>query len=979
MLRFAVRLAAGVADDVRSTKTTEGPPERCVVTVLAVDVVGSTRHIAACDPDDAQDFFDRCFEHVRSAVERAGGLVVDYEGDGGIALFGWPNSLEDHADRACAAGWDLQNASEPFDGPSGQPTKFRVGLHSGLVSLRRVNRDGTPRLNMTGATVHIAAALQKSAPPAGVLLSGETLDLCRSQISASAQERPTAFADLGIDMFSLDANPALTSRATLAQRYKAPIVGRTSELAAIRAGLEATSTGNFALVIVGEPGVGKSRVAAAAIQDAAADYAQSFTFFGDAQKRTTPFAAARALISDAIEASHATDVNALLTEAGLPQEEIDTLESLTKLETRPAKGLRNLTQTQVARALCDAFCAIAVTAPTSLLIEDLHLLDAESRHFLRLLARAKTEHPLFILLTGRPEALGDAQSTVKTVLQLDPLSPADMSQLAHQLWDAGELPAPVLRRVLERADGIPFVLEELIGALDPSDVESFNPLPQSVASVIHARMNRLSAEAKATAQALSLLGEEVETEFARVALNSSAERLARDLAELERFTFIHPPLGRSVRFRHQIVAQACADTVPRKRRERLHADAIKALTSLSTDLSGQFERLAFHAEGARDDQLALSYLWESAIEARNASAHASLLLTLDHALEVTERIGAPAEEKFVDFVLMAFASMLQLGEFSKMNAVLPRTMELARIQDRPDKVCGTMSQMAMVCWFEGRYAEGLAVAEAALKIARSLNSLPLMFSNQLMVANTLHSMGEMERAIATVQELCNLLVGELETARLGAAAIPSAMAHAFMSWFLLDTGEYEQAVAHGERALEIAVREQDAYSEVLARHSLGRSLLFAGRAEDAVRCLTIALELTETNGYDAIKPHATGSLCLALSRNGRAAEGIEFAKACFEAGLHLRTGRLEMYHLYAGYAEALFETGDHEGALSAIGYAIDLAREVGNPCLLSDGLGIRASMRARVDSREDAAGDITEQQDLCARHGLVAWSGRAVA
>jgi tetratricopeptide (TPR) repeat protein len=949
-----------------------------VVTVLAVDLVGSTRHIASCDPDDAQDFFDRCFERVRGAVERAGGLVVDYEGDGGVALFGWPNSLEDHADRACAASWDLQSAA-PINGPSGQLAQFRVGLHSGLVSLRRVNRDGTPRLNMTGATVHIAAALQKSASPAGILLSSETLDLCRTQLNVSVAERPAAFADLGIDMFSLDANPTFASRPSLAQRYKSPIVGRAAELAAVRAELEGSSA-HCTLAIIGEPGIGKSRIAAAAILDASGDYTRAYIFFGDAQKRTTPFAAARALILDALQASGSNDLGESLTEAGLSDEEVRTVQALVSTELGAKRGGRNLTQTQVTRALSNAFVALAIAAPTSLLIEDLHLLDAESRHFLRMIARAKTPHPLFMLVTGRPEALRDAQAMAKSVLELDPLPASDMEALAQQLWTSGDLPKSVVKRVLDRADGIPFVLEELVGALDPDQVDAFNPLPQSVASVIHARMNRLSAGAKATVQALSLLGEEVETEFAKAVLQDGAERFARNLDELERFSFIHPPLGRSVRFRHQIVTQACADTIPRKRRQRLHADAIKALTTISASLSGQYERLAFHAEGAGDDQLALNYLWESAIEARNASAAASLSLTLDHALELTGRIGAPAEEKFVDFVLMAFASMLQLGEFSKMNAVLPRTMELARIQDRPDKVCGSMSQMAMVCWFEGRYAEGLEIAESALKIARSLNSLPLIFSNQLMIANILHCMAEMDRAITTLTDLSELLSGELETARLGAAAIPSSTAHAFVSFVLIDTGRYEEAVDHGERALAIALREHDTYSEVLARHSLGRALVYAGRDGDAAACLTRALELSESSGYDAIKPDVIGSLSLALARVGRAVEAIGLAQACFDAGLHLRTGRRQMCFLFTGYAEALFEAGDHEASLSASERAVELARGLAHPCLLSDSLGLRAHLRARLDPSDTRVReDLDEQREICSRHGIVAWAARAVA
>lgn len=85
--------------------------DRNIITVLAVDMVGSTRHIAACDPDEAQAFLDQWLDHIRNSVERLGGQIVHYAGDGGIAIFGWPTAYEDHADRACIAAWDIQSHS----------------------------------------------------------------------------------------------------------------------------------------------------------------------------------------------------------------------------------------------------------------------------------------------------------------------------------------------------------------------------------------------------------------------------------------------------------------------------------------------------------------------------------------------------------------------------------------------------------------------------------------------------------------------------------------------------------------------------------------------------------------------------------------------------------------------------------------------------------------------------------------------------
>src|ERR1700745_3650515 len=147
--------------------------ERNIITVLAVDMVGSTRHIAACDPDEAQAFLDQWLDHIRNSVERLGGQIVHYAGDGGIAIFCCTTAYEDHADRACIAAWDIQSHSEST-GPGGHPVNFRVGVHSGLVGLRKGGRNAIYRFDVAGATVHVAAKLQQTASPGAVLLSAET-------------------------------------------------------------------------------------------------------------------------------------------------------------------------------------------------------------------------------------------------------------------------------------------------------------------------------------------------------------------------------------------------------------------------------------------------------------------------------------------------------------------------------------------------------------------------------------------------------------------------------------------------------------------------------------------------------------------------------------------------------------------------------------------------------------------------------------
>jgi class 3 adenylate cyclase/tetratricopeptide (TPR) repeat protein len=957
--------------------------ERNIITVLAVDMVDSTRHIAACDPDEAQAFLDHWLDHIRNSVERVGGQIVHYAGDGGIAIFGWPSAYEDHADRACIAAWDIQSHSEST-GPGGHLVNFRVGVHSGLVGLRKGGRNAIYRFDVAGATVHVAAKLQQKASPAEVLLSAETAKLCRSPLDVTACETSSGIADRLIQVYRLNARPRDVDHKDVVRRYQNPIVNRVDELAALRERLPRGGGKSCSVALLGEPGIGKSRLATAAMTDALTSDVRCCVFYGAVQRRVTAFAAARALVGDMLGASSLSSdehFREAFTELGVEASDRKALETLFIGATSGSRQrLSGNTQTQIARALVNAFLALALSRPTLLLIENLQWIDSESRHFLKLLARANTPQPLCILLTGRPESSNQAADIADSVIHLQPLSRTDMKALGRQLWPK-DRSSTVLARAIDRADGVPFILEEFLRSADATNAMSGQSLPQSVESVIHSRLQRLSPKTKTFAQTLSLLGEEIEIQLATAVLGVDVGELLNALFELDRFAFIHPLAGNSVRFRHQIIAEACANTIPRDQRRETHRAAVQAITRRYPNLTGRYEQLAFHAEEAEDADAALGYLWEAAVEARRNAAASSLTLIYDRALKLIERLGEAAEEKYVDFGRMSFTSMLMLGEFNKVKLHLPRTMELAQRQGRAAQVCSVQSQLGMIYWFEGRYEEALQVTSEGLRTARALGSPALILSNQIVMANVLYGMGQVDRAIAAMDELNEMLTGELETARLGTPAGPKCMALAFKSWFMNATGQYAEALGFASCALKIAVHEQDLYGEVLARITMGRNLLMLHRNDRAVECLSIGKEIVERNGYDTINANLTGALATALARTGKAHQAVGLVEACMESGMHLRTGQMEVCYLHAGYAEALVRDGESQRGLSALERALSIAKTIRNPWLTVECLGLRARLLA--ETKPDAprvVEDLAEMHAICDQYGVVAWdASRLVA
>ncbi len=339
-----------------------GFAERCMLTVLAVDTVDSTGHVADVDPDQAQELLDRIFDHLNRAVEQAGGLIVSYSGDGGLAVFGWPNSLEDHADRACEAAWRIQELAtqgNPLRGADGRPVQFRVGLHSGLVSLRSIKRGVRAGISIVGGAVHLAATLQKSARPDRILLSSKTANLCRSLPQFTPYDGIPGLQKVRLKAYELIAPSASETPESFLRNDRFPIVGRQLERRILRETLTEGRCG--AIALVGEPGIGKTRLASAAIEDARLKGMRVLTFRGDHQKRATPYSAIRALLLQSLSlkpGSSDEEILGALSKAGVGEMKPSAATAMLQGPDAEHPRAPPFTQTQVARDLIETLDAL---------------------------------------------------------------------------------------------------------------------------------------------------------------------------------------------------------------------------------------------------------------------------------------------------------------------------------------------------------------------------------------------------------------------------------------------------------------------------------------------------------------------------------------------------------------------------------------------------------------------------------------------
>ena len=557
------------------------PAEYKQVTVLFADVERSTDIAAALDMERLRDIMTELLERSAAVVRRYDG-TVEYNGDGVMAIFGAPVALEDHAFRACLAGLAIQEEvnrlAAQVQSSDGVALRLRVGLNSGRVIAGEIG-SGALGYAATGETVGLAQRMESVAPPGGVMLSESTARLVEHTVVLAEPEWVRIKgADDPVRARRL---VAVGPRGGLVGRAEASLVGRRWEMAALDAIVDRAIGHRGGVVnVVGPPGIGKSRVAREVAALAAVRGLEVFWAFCESHARDVPFHAVTRLPRagsgvadvDAGDAARARLRTAVPADAD-PQDLL-LLDDLLGIadpdvplpQIDPDARRRRLT------ALINT-ATLARTDPALFIIEDVHWIDAVSEAMLADLLTVIPQTKLIVLITSRPEYEGTLTRVHGAqTIALAPLGNSETTALLGELLgpepSVGELAAVIA----ERAAGNPFFAEEMVRELVQRDVLTGEhggyvcradvaevSVPATVQAAIEARIDRLTAPAKRTLNAASVIGARFGAEL-MAALGIDAvvdELLGAELIDQVRFTptteyaFRHP-LIRAVAYESQL-------------------------------------------------------------------------------------------------------------------------------------------------------------------------------------------------------------------------------------------------------------------------------------------------------------------------------------------------------------------------------------------------------------------------------------------
>ncbi len=670
--------------------------ERKQVTVLFADIKGSMELLADRDPEEARKILDPVLEHMMEAVHRYEGTVNQVMGDGIMALFGAPLAHEDHAVRACYSALRMQESVEKYaesiQRTEGIPIQIRVGVNSGEVVVRSIGSDLKMDYTAVGQTTHLAARMEQMAMPGSIMITADTLQLAEGYVQVKSLG-PVNVKGLTepVEVYEVTGVGATRSRLqAAAARGFTRFVGRDTELETLRRALDKAGSGHGQVVaLVGEPGVGKSRlfwefahsrrtVDWLILESGSVSYGKATAYLPVIDLLKAYFAIED---RDDVRKIREKVTGKLLTLDKSLEPTLPAFLALLDLKLEDQVWQSSdppLRRQRTLEAIKRLLLRESQIQPLLLVIEDLHWIDSETQSFLDSLIESLPTARLLLLVNYRQEYQhGWGSKTYYSQLRIDPLPPESAEELLQALLGSDSSLAPLKKLLIERTEGNPFFIEESVRTLvetkllvgERGNYRLARPLestqvPATVQAVLAARIDRLTLDEKRLLQSAAVIGKDVPLALLQAIAAQSEEEVRRGLIQLQAAEFLYetslfPDIEYT--FKHALTHEVAYGTLLHDRRRALHTRIVEITEQLYRDRLGeQVERLADHAVRGEVWDKAVMYLREAGTKALSRSANLEAVAYFTRALEVVETLPLSDErEKQELALLLALGPALQ--------------------------------------------------------------------------------------------------------------------------------------------------------------------------------------------------------------------------------------------------------------------------------------------------------------------------------
>jgi len=949
--RFCGQCGVSVAE---STERLARPAERRQVTVLFSDIVGWTRLARDLDPEDLDALLRSYQATCAEVIGRYRGHTAQYLGDGVLAYFGYPDAHEDDAERAVRAALSIAEAI-PRLNPS---LAVRVGIATGLVLAGNRSLEGSANeLAVIGETPNLAARLQDLAPPNGVVIAPSTRQLLGTlfELESLGEHTLKGFGE-PVQAYRVVRDRPFDSRfEAVRDAALTPLVGRKEEIDLLVGRWQHAKHGEGQVVLLsGESGIGKSRTVQALRERLSAEphvvlQYQSSPHHADSALH--PVIVQLERMADFRPGEKAADRLSKL-ESLLPRSmkrkasTVPLLAALLSVDANgryPPLGLdpqqqKDRTLTALVQHLDD----LASRLPLLMVVEDAHWIDPTSLEWLgRVIEWARAARVLLVV-TFRPEFSPDwAERSRLAFLTLNRLSRWESEAIVRQLAAHAALANDTVDQIVSKTDGVPLFIEEVTKAvLKESERSAEQPasstiaVPSSLHDSLMARLDQL-ASVKEVAQVCGVIGRECAFPLLSAVIGWPAAKLEAAMDRIVQSGLMFrqgtPPEANWV-FKHALVQDAAYASLPRSRRQALHARTAEVLAERFAEVvATQPELMAHHLMAAERVGEAIGY-WEKAGQrAAKRSANLEAVRHFTRALELLDRLPDTPERPRRELALRVMLGptlIITRGPWSadvRQNYARAQRLS-AQFSDSPQRFAALWGLWRITRSFH----EKQQISDDLLLVAGSVRDQGLVLQAHHTQWATRFHLGLHAECLSHVEEGLQLYAGGdyRSHAAIYGGHDPKVCACGEAAYSLWLLGQPERAAARADEALAWA-RSLD-HSGSLA-HALEMNLLLHFYRRDAGKVAALADEIIDFAGRENFPVHKAKGLVFrgwALAQLADPREGVDLMRLGLASQQEVGT-REDHPIFFDMLAEGFGMLGDAGEGLHAIEQALSETKTTG--------------------------------------------------